>query len=247
MRRRQPPAARQVELIGVPHYMQGHADGLCVYYSMTMMLAALFPEVRPVMHDSPRYKFQGGPIFQAFRSLAEEKDHDFGTRFTRWFFGGMQYSEALDVLNHAGGRLANEKERRLFIKKTVHSRRATKFRYNRQRAALLRRWTVDRVLDVLDNHLPVMIGGTDGDLDHHAVVAVGYRAGGGEVRELLFHDPATGRTESKATSAVFCPAEVIVPLDDAFQDYRPDLVVTEDGASRVERWRRARVATEGTG
>jgi hypothetical protein len=68
-RQRRDPDLEQVELVGIPHYSQGDADGLCVYYAMSMMLAALHPAWGPTIHDAPRYSRRGSPVLQAVRRL----------------------------------------------------------------------------------------------------------------------------------------------------------------------------------
>jgi len=92
----------ELRLLGIPHYSQGEADGLCLYYAMSMMLAALHPEYQSQIHEPPRYKRMGSPVFQALRALVR-REREFKNRVADWFFNGLRATEATRVLNRLFG------------------------------------------------------------------------------------------------------------------------------------------------
>jgi hypothetical protein len=166
---------KELRLLGIPHYSQGDADGLCLYYAMSMMLAALKPEYQPTMHELPRYKRMGSPVFHALRKLAK-KESEFKHRVAEWFFNGMQTAEATKLLIRLFQEdIRDEVSSKAFVRRHVRFRRARKL----DKRSLLRIWTVTDIFAALDDHLPVIVSGGR-LLGSHAVLVVGYREGGGE-------------------------------------------------------------------
>lgn len=174
MARRKTPREAVVELrlLGIPHYSQGEADGLCLYYAMSMMLAALHPEYQSRIHELPRYKRMGSPVFHALRGIVG-KEREFKHKVADWFFNGMRATEATRLLN----RLFRDVPRAdasgpAFLRRRVRTRRLRKLKYATGKRSLLRAWTVKHVFASLDRHLPVVVSG--GWVGRHAALIVGY-------------------------------------------------------------------------
>jgi hypothetical protein len=86
----------QREILGVPHYMQGGADGLCVYYAMSMLLGAILPEYRVLYSLRKSLKC---PVFSELKHRANDKA-DFKKQVADWFFHGMNVYHAELLLNN---------------------------------------------------------------------------------------------------------------------------------------------------
>ena len=224
----------QVELVGIPHYAQGEADGLCVYYAMSMMLAALHPGWGPTMHDTPRYSRKGSPVFQALRHLYRS-ERLFRQKVADWFFNGMSTVEATAVLNGLFRRHLRSNAT-YFIRRPVRARRVQRLKYSRRKRAIARTWTVRDVIEAVSWHLPVIV--TGGGLDSHAVLAVGYSVQGRDDRWIGFLDPAQVRPEWRPCSDVFIDdAIIIMPRHEQFREHRPSRVITLGGTSTFEPWK----------
>jgi hypothetical protein len=210
----------ELRLLGIPHYSQGEADGLCLYYAMSMMLAALHPEYQSQIHEPPRYKRMGSPVFQALRALVR-REREFKNRVADWFFNGLRATEATRVLNRLFGDVTRPGlSGPTFIRRSVRSRRLRRLKYARRKRSLLRAWTVKHVFASLDRHLPVVVSG--GWLGSHAALIVGYQHRGGGGRWVCVQDPALVRQEWLDCRDVFVDdAEVIVPRQDTYFQRRP--------------------------
>ncbi len=226
-------SVEEVELVGVPHYAQGEADSLCVYYAMSMLLAALHPEWRLTMHDKPRYKRGGSPVFQGLRRVYRSKTA-FELKVADWVFRGMSMGEATRILNRyfqelKGGKL------NYFTRHKVRARRIHKLKYSRRRHALGKVWTANDILHSLSWYLPVIISG--GGLGAHAVVAFGYSARGSADRLIGYLDPSSLRPEWRPIGEILTgDAEVIAPNGTLFVDYRPGRVKRDAGGTTFDLW-----------
>jgi hypothetical protein len=237
--RRRPPELEQVELVGIPHYAQGEADSLCVYYAMSMMLAALYPAWGPTMHDTPRYSWKGSPVFQALRRLYRS-ERQFKAKISDWFFKGMTPTEATSILNRLFRDYFGSNDT-YFDCRRVRTRRVRRLRYARHKRAIERTWTAQDVLAAISWHLPVLI--TGGGLESHAALATGYSVEG-RTRWLCYLDPATVRPEWWHVGDIFTDgATAIVPRDEQFREHRPSRIITNRGVPRFEPWTSGRAAT----
>ena len=232
-RKRAESQLEQVELVGIPHYAQGEADGLCVYYAMGMMLAALHPAWGPAMHEPPRHSWKGSPVFQGLRRLYQS-ERLYKEKVADWFFNGLSIVEATRVLNRFFQQHFRSNAT-YFIRRPVRARRVKRLKYSRRKRAIARTWTAGDVINAISWHLPVIVAG--GGLGSHAVLAVGYSVRGRGDRWISFLDPAQIRPEWRACGDVFFDdAEIIMPEDAQFQEYRPPRVITVDGTPEFQRW-----------
>jgi hypothetical protein len=199
-----------------------------LYYAMSMMLAALKPEYQPLMHEPPRYKRFGSPLFQALRKLAK-REPEFKHRIAEWFFNGMRTPEATRLLNSLFRGKAFERHR-------VRARRVRKLKHNRRKRALLRIWTVSDVFAALDRHLPVIVSGGRA-LGSHAALIIGYREGGKNGRWVCVLDPALVREEWYFAGEVFTDdADAIIPWRDEYFPWRPAALVSRGSRTKPEPW-----------
>lgn len=222
-RKKNNPITERVELIGIPHYSQGEADGLCVYYAMAMMIAALRPSHVPTIHDAPRYTWKGSPVFQALKRLYRP-EREFKEKIADWFFNGMKMREAATILNRVFETESGKSPP--FEYRQVRCRRARRLKYNRQKNQILKKGTVRDVIVALSWHRPVMVAG--GGFGRHAVLAVGYnKANGAGEASICFLDPGATRPEWYAPGDIFIgDCEVIIPRAGTFPDYRPMRILT---------------------
>jgi hypothetical protein len=216
-RRRAAPEYERVELIGIPHYSQGEADGLCVYYAMSMMIAALHPSHAPTIHDAPRYTWKGSPVFQVLKRLYRP-ERKFKQKIADWFFNGMSMREALTVLSSVFQKEPGAEP--AFERFYVQARRARHMKHNPKKRKLLKSGTVQDVICALSWHLPVLVAG--GGVGAHAVLAVGYSGKGNADRLLCFLDPGELRPQWRRPADIFYgDCEVIMPREGSFTEYRP--------------------------
>ncbi len=212
-----------VQLVGVPHYLQGSADGLCVYYAMSMVLVALHPELHPSIHERPRYKRMGSPILQMLRQH-EKGEPQFRERVGKWFFDGMSFTEATGLLNDLLREYYERPAETYFMCRRVKFRRMVKRKYNRRRHALERIWTPSEICNVISWHLPVIVSG--GSFGNHAIVAIGWERKG-RSRWITYYDPGCeGEQLENSTAIFFDDCEVIIPNQDLFKEHRPPALIT---------------------
>jgi Papain-like cysteine protease AvrRpt2 len=225
----------ELRLLGIPHYFQGEADGLCLYYGMSMMLAALHPEYQSQIHEPPRYKRLGSPAFQALRTLVS-REREFKKRVADWFFDGLRATEATRLLNRLFEHVSPHGfSGAVFVRRDVRARRLRKLKYARRKSSVLRAWTVKQVFESLDRHLPVLVSG--GWLGSHAALIVGYQHGGVDGRWVCVQDPALVRQEWLDCRDIFVDdAEIIVPRQDAYFQRRPPALVKQGTKSTVRDW-----------
>lgn len=225
----------ELRLLGIPHYSQGEADGLCLYYAMSMMLAGLHPAYQLQIHEPPRYKRMGSPVFQALRTLVK-REREFKHRVADWFFKGLRATEATRLLK----RLFDDVARPgfsgpAFLRHPARTRRLRRWKYARRKRSLSRAWTVKQVFDSLNRHLPVIVCG--GWFGSHAALIVGYRRGGRDGRWVCVLDPALVRQEWHDCRDLFVDdAEVIVPRQDAYFQRRPLALVKIGGRTTMREW-----------
>ncbi len=231
-------------LLGIPHYLQGEADGLCFYYVMSMMLAALHPEYQSQIHEPPRYKRLGSPVFQAMRALYR-REREFKHRVADWLFNGLRATEVTRLLNQ----LFDDVPRSglsgpAFFRRPAKTRRLPKLKYARRKRSRLRAWTVKKVFESPDRHLPVIVSGGM-LLGSHAALVVGYQRGGSAGRCICVQDPASLRQEWLDCRVVFVDdAEIIVTRQDAYFHRRPPALVKIGPRTTVREWRSANGSTK---
>jgi hypothetical protein len=201
---------------------------------MSMMLAALKPEYQPIMHEPPRYKRLGSPVFHALRKIAR-REREFKSRIAQWFFNGMRSTEATQLLNRLFQR-SSRTTGKAFVRRHVRARRARRLKRNRARRSLLRALTVTEVFAALDHHLPVIVSGGSA-LGSHAALVVGYREGGYGGRRVCVLDPASVREDWYAVGDVFTDdADAIIPWDDDYFTWRPPALVSRGSRTALEAW-----------
>ena len=161
-------------LLGVPHYQQGHADGLCVYYAMAMVLVALYPEYHKTINEPPRHKKRGSPIFLMLKELAHN-DKNFNEEVGKWYFNGMKMTDATRLLNY----LSHKHDKS--TQKTDHFIRR---RFKGKKGV----YSIDDIRNALSAHLPVIIAIAVGGKQRHAVVAVGWGKEGRRGIWIIYHD-----------------------------------------------------------
>jgi len=182
----------QREILGVPHYMQGGADGLCMYYAISMMLGVIFPEYRLSFNYSPQRSLIC-PVFVELKRRANGKN-DFKKKVADWFLNGMDVYQAELLLNS----IFREKfgsvphaRRKYWSMIKVRARRINKLpRVNKHpNDPMPSLPTV--VQKVIDRHIPVLV--VQGGLGPHAAVIIGYRVKvkkKGTAKAFLLCDPA---------------------------------------------------------
>lgn len=212
-------------LLGVPHYQQGNADGLCVYYAISMVIVALFPEYYKTIHNPPRYKKIGSPIFLMLKEYAQD-GNKFNEEMGRWFLNGMHMTDAAKLLNDLARKYyKNDKNKDYFLHHKVLCRR------NRKQKDI---WNVIDIRNALCWHLPVIIAG--GGIQSHAVVAVGWGAVGKKVW-IEYQDPACVKMGSAYASDIFYnDCEAIIPNPKHFMKHRPPVISIRDKDSYYEAW-----------
>ena len=224
----------EIQLLGVPHYLQGEADGLCVYYAMSMVLVALYPEFHGKIHEAPHYKREGSPVFQILRQRARS-DRKFKEEVGVWFFNGMRTTGATRILNKLFREYYTDcRATTYFIHQRVKCRRMRKRKYNRQLRALERIWNVSDICNAISLHLPVIISG--GGIENHAVVAVGWGSEG-RSRWITYHDPGLVRASWDYVRKIFyddCVA--IIPNWECFTEHRPPALITRGKHTENEAW-----------
>jgi hypothetical protein len=212
------------EIIGVPHYQQGDADGLCVYYAMSMVLVALYPEYYRTIHIPPRGKKGVSPIFLMLKKIAQD-NKIFHESIGKWYFNGMKLSDATRILNEIASKSYKKVRKDYFLNYPVQCRNIEK----RNKV-----WKVSEICNALSWHLPVIIAG--GRLQSHAVVAVGWGKEGKKYW-ITYQNPARGRVDSELARDIFYDdCEAIVPNQNYFLKHRPPVVITRDDESKYEAW-----------
>lgn len=210
-------------LIGVPHYQQGNADGLCVYYAMSMVLVALYPEYHKTIHERPHHKKGGSPIFLMLKELAQN-DKNFKEEIGNWYFNGMKMADAAKLLNALSRKYYKDAQKTdYFIRHRVKSKNAKKDE-----------WNISDICKAISWHLPVIIAG--GGIPNHAVVAVGWAAKGKTVL-IEYHDPARVGVESLYARDIFYEdCEAIIPNQHLFMKHRPPAIIIRDKDTYYEAW-----------
>jgi hypothetical protein len=225
-------SSEELQLLGVPHFRQGDADSLCVYYAMAMLIGALLPEWQPRLLEPPHYVRQGSPIFRALRDLLPKREFEAG--IASWFFKGLEMTRACKLLNtvfraHYGTKT------RYFSVEEVRARRGAR-KHNRN-ARAFDIWTAEEMCRLLRRHLPVVV--CNGGLGEHAVVVIGYGRSGTAERWLYYLDPAQSRVDWRhAGQILHGDAVMIIPSAwrNEFSDHRPDALITRNGETTSEPW-----------
>jgi len=205
----------QREILGVPHYMQGGADGLCLYYAISMLLGAILPEYRLSFNYSPR-KSSRDPVFSEMKRRANGQA-DFKKQVADWFFNGMYVHQAELLLNNIFrekfGPKPNARRKYWQIEK-VRARRAHKLPQGRKRSNVSTSALPSVVQRTIDRHIPVLV--VHGGLGAHAAIIIGYRTAlkKGTAKEFLLCDPAEPRPMWWPSGMLFTEnAHAIFPLE----------------------------------
>lgn len=169
-------------LVGIPQYHQGDHDGLCSYYTGTMMLSALYPYLEPAFGrstprgssfkiDDPLIAEYDGPMNKGVASTPKQKQHNI---LARWYYLGENLKPLAKTLNNV----------------VYGAPFSTSFEYE-QRGATDK--TFRLITESIDNGLPIAFGWDTVDLGCHAVLIVGYWIGRKD-KWFLLNDPS-GSTE----------------------------------------------------
>jgi hypothetical protein len=90
-------------LLGIPEYVQGTHDKLCVYYSATMVVDTLHRELQSRHGEAPvvtrRGKRKGDVIIDNYPATARANTLE--SKFTNWFFGSAYIEKAEIAINAA--------------------------------------------------------------------------------------------------------------------------------------------------
>ena len=222
-------------LLGVPHYQQGDADNLCVFYAMSMVLVALYPEFHRKILKAPRYRREGSPVFQMLRQRARD-DMKFKEQMADWFFKGMTMNAATSILNNLFCEYYKDSKETYFIHHQVKSKRVRKRKHHTQLQGFEDIWNVGDICTALSLHLPVIISG--GGLPNHAVVAIGWEKES-RLRRIIYYDPGYGRESWAYTRDIFYDdCDAIVPnwKNEYFKKHRPPALITHDKLTVYEEW-----------
>jgi hypothetical protein len=165
----------EVELLGIPRYTQGDHDSLCTYYACTMMLETIFPEARLLFGKG---RIQPGPASLSIEDpvFAEHSDYrNASNRYyltSRWFFDGMQISDALKAMNRYAFEVAKVND--LFFVQEDRTFSDKSF---------------NRIKESIDKGLPILMGWWSTEFGEHTVVVSGYRESPDKF--LLLRDPGS--------------------------------------------------------
>ena len=211
----------RAELLNVPHYHQGHFDGLCAYYTGAMMLAALYPrfarefgERRP----SGRGTRVDDPLIRLYKgTYRRSSPGDDRHVLARWYYEGEYLKTVTDILN----RVMREESYR------------TKFEFHEKQA---RDSTFRSITSSIDEGLPVMLSWSSQDFGDHAVLVKGYWHGRNDW--FLINDPGGDQQVSwqnlkRDKNQNF---EVVTCDPEKHQGPRPDKAVVEGDDERIYRW-----------
>lgn len=219
----------ETKLLGVPHYLQGNADGLCIYYAMSMVLEALYPDFHGRINEPPHHRKEGDPVFRILRKRAKN-DRKFKEKLGKWFFNGMTMTEATRTLNEVfREHYKDPRATKYFIHGSVNLKRMKKQKDNRPF------FSFTSIRNALTWHLPVIIAG--GGIQNHAVVAVGWGSEG-NFRWIIFQDPANVHERRADVRDIFYGnCEAIVPDWNLFMVHRPPVINTRDRHTKYEEWK----------
>jgi hypothetical protein len=223
----------EIQLLGVPHYLQGDMDSLCVYYAMSMLIVSLIPDFLSKIHEPPKYKRQGSPVLQVLRQSAKN-ERKFKEDVGDWCLNGMTTTRATLILNEFCSTYYGERRGKFFIRRKVKCRRMLKRKYNRKLNSLEKIWKVSDIFESIANYLPVIISG--GGIQGHAVVAVG-SGSEDKSRWIYYHDPAiVGQVYNDDHNIFIDDCEAIIPNAKYFREYRPTLIVTRGKKPERKEW-----------
>jgi hypothetical protein len=204
----------QREILGVPHYMQGGADGLCVYYAMSMLLGAILPEYRLAFNYSLK-KFLKDPVFKELEYRANNKT-DFKKQVADWFFHGMRVYHAERLLNNIFRQKFGPKSnarRKYWQTEEVRAHKDHKTPRARKGSKVSTPALPSVVQSTIDRHIPVLVA--HGGLGPHAAIIIGYKTARnkGVAKEFLLCDPGEPRLTWWPSGVLFTgDAQAILPL-----------------------------------
>jgi hypothetical protein len=206
--------------------MQGGADGLCVYYAMSMLLGAILPEYRRPF-DDPIQKSSKCPVFSELKHRANGKV-DFKKQVADWFFNGMHVHHAELLLNSIFRDKFGPKHnstRKYWQTEKIRARRAHKSPKAAIRSKVSKTVLPSVIQDAIDRHIPVLIA--FGGLGPHAAIVIGYKTAHdkGKAKDFLLCDPGEPRPTWYSSGALFTGnAQAILPskelLDPLFDTHR---------------------------
>ena len=219
----------RAELLSVPHYRQGHFDGLCAYYTGAMMLAALYPRferefgeltrrpsgrgTRGAHVDDPLIRLYKGTYRRPSSKAAGDDRHV----LARWYYEGEFLRTVKEILNRV---MKEESYRTKFVfhEETAHDN------------------TFRNIASSIDEGLPVMLSWGTQDFGDHAVLVKGYWHGRNDW--FLINDPGGDqqvcwqnlkRDKDQNFEVVMCD-----PV--RHEGPRPDKAVIEGDDETIYRW-----------
>ena len=167
----------RVRLMNVPHYKQGDWDGLCVYYSGAMMIAALYPKLESWFgwaesFSNGQYRIEDPLISNyvgtAKRGKSSSKSQKHRNILARWFYLGEDMINLVRTMNNVVEK--EDFDTRFEVREeTAHDN------------------TFTEITRSIDDGLPVILSWDTEDFGCHAVVVVGYKLG--QQRWFLLNDP----------------------------------------------------------
>ena len=164
----------RVELLNTPDYKQGESDSLCTYYTGAMMLATLYPAYVAAFGSSGTTEkttknVSNDPIITTY------SNQDHRHILARWFYFGEWIENMVRILNA--------------IMKADHPETRFEFRKGNPSSDQ----TLYRIVESINERLPVMLGWDAEDYGCHAVLVTGYMMGKEEW--LITNDPSGGSRE----------------------------------------------------
>lgn len=162
-----------VELLNVPDYKQGGLDRLCTYYTGAMMLATLFPALAAFFGEPKGERTTKRMSLDPIIRHYSNEDHRLV--LARWFYFGEWIKKLVAILN-------------AIVDGMEGPARDTEFEYLRGNPGSDR--TFHRIVESVNEGLPVMLGWDAEDYGCHAVLVTGYRRG--KEDWLITNDPGGG-------------------------------------------------------
>ena len=157
----------------MPRYRQGSFDSLCAYYTGSMMLATLFPEYRDEFGRAKSRAVRYMSL-DPLMGISHRLNDDHRMILSRWFYFGEFIETVVEILN------------------TVMARKDEATRFECQHLDTGEK-TYEKMVDSIDQGLPVMLGWDTNDYGCHAVLVRGYWIG--KERWLMINDPGGGNQE----------------------------------------------------
>lgn len=224
---------RWCRLEGVPYFFQGSADGLCTYYSMSMLLAAVVPQVRTEVSSIA----EEGSSDPVLRALKRKRGSRLSSALGRMVAEGLHVKPCRGALSACG--LLNQ-----VCAQELGANSGPYFEhweFNGKRRYEKRLSLKALAAKTIERGLPALIGGRgNGVLRWHTVVLIGYYSDGRE-NGLIVQDPGNPveRWREESVEALCeAPLDVVCPgAQWPFPGPPLDKVVSEGGECFIERWK----------